>query len=928
MKNKKGFTLIELMAVITVMGIVALIAVPIYNNTSKKVKEKQYENVVTAIEVASEKYAEKTAKIRFSVQELIDRGEYEADNEKGEVLSPIDKKVLNCHIVNVDYENENYEATFTDEDDCNVAAGLKEMFGIKLQAKDESGVTWTNSEAKWTRYNVELTATINETGLPEELKGKEYTATYDWFAGNVKVNNEGNSNKYNVEAQTILNVIYQVRVTLHTEEKDYTSASSIKVQIDKQKPLIYEVSIDKENEWIEVGNTKEVEIKADDYNGSGIKGYYIGTGTCPTTEGSYKEEYNKAQTNGNYIACVMDNVGNISEAKGFKIEKIDSALPTVRFVDDGTGSGNMHKTAFTLKLESNLAGYQGSPITYYYGTNRNNVETPYPTSGIKIAPPAKTQTYYGKICNATTCSDIVEYTAILDEEPPAPIITASDGVKSYEWHKSPYSLSFEIDRTIYHGSPITYYYRVQKPGSSSITSNTALENEKVSISSYGQRLYYVKACNQSGLCSREELYSSHLDCEPTIPEITANDGLPSGSWHAKEFSLHFHSISYTPVTYYYGTSPSNMTKMGNDITFTKEQINQLVYVKACNQSGLCSKNSVYLVNGDKEAPLIDIKLSTYEWTTNPITMTIQIKDDISGISKWCLEDIDAITENCFNITDSSKQASKDITVKTYKNYKITAIDVAGNKKVYYYTVNNVDAEGPRITLTDWYMYCGTDNYYDWSFQFTYYDEYGGINEESESKLRYQVRDISKGRPSENDSYWHTMNFSYSKRNALTIGPTYCIYVKAYDASGNYSIRCIKKFSFSRSYCTYIEPELGGNSGTQTKTPICIPQPTTQYPGICIDNVDSVCQMYAYSIAWHLTNDETKKACYVREAKEVATKKGWKIEFYPGSGQWKSSDKGAELYSGMCGFKTIQNVLKEDDFYDLDLPSLAGCSNPY
>ncbi len=42
-KNKKGFTLVELIAVITILGVICMIAIPSYNNYIKKAKGKKCE---------------------------------------------------------------------------------------------------------------------------------------------------------------------------------------------------------------------------------------------------------------------------------------------------------------------------------------------------------------------------------------------------------------------------------------------------------------------------------------------------------------------------------------------------------------------------------------------------------------------------------------------------------------------------------------------------------------------------------------------------------------------------------------------------------------------------------------------------------------------------------------------------------------------
>lgn len=56
--NKKGFTLVELMAVIAILGIILLIAVPSYLGVSKKIKEDMWDNKMKMIETAVEMWVQ------------------------------------------------------------------------------------------------------------------------------------------------------------------------------------------------------------------------------------------------------------------------------------------------------------------------------------------------------------------------------------------------------------------------------------------------------------------------------------------------------------------------------------------------------------------------------------------------------------------------------------------------------------------------------------------------------------------------------------------------------------------------------------------------------------------------------------------------------------------------------------------------------
>ena len=79
MKNKKGFTLVELLAVIMVLAITIMIATIGYKTINMAIRKKQYENIIKKIELASLKYASETDATVLTVKMLIEKGLIEAD---------------------------------------------------------------------------------------------------------------------------------------------------------------------------------------------------------------------------------------------------------------------------------------------------------------------------------------------------------------------------------------------------------------------------------------------------------------------------------------------------------------------------------------------------------------------------------------------------------------------------------------------------------------------------------------------------------------------------------------------------------------------------------------------------------------------------------------------------------------------------------
>ncbi len=94
MKNKKGFTLVELLAVIILLGILMAIAVPSYLGISKKIKTDMYTSKIKTIEVAAISWADEnkqscnaTAYNNLTLNDLIN-GKYLRDDEDSNIVNP------------------------------------------------------------------------------------------------------------------------------------------------------------------------------------------------------------------------------------------------------------------------------------------------------------------------------------------------------------------------------------------------------------------------------------------------------------------------------------------------------------------------------------------------------------------------------------------------------------------------------------------------------------------------------------------------------------------------------------------------------------------------------------------------------------------------------------------------------------------------
>jgi prepilin-type N-terminal cleavage/methylation domain-containing protein len=74
-KNQKGFTLVELMVVVVIIGILVAIAIPVYNNTLGSAKEKADAANIRTIEGAVAVYiAEKGVEPELTIDVLVEEG--------------------------------------------------------------------------------------------------------------------------------------------------------------------------------------------------------------------------------------------------------------------------------------------------------------------------------------------------------------------------------------------------------------------------------------------------------------------------------------------------------------------------------------------------------------------------------------------------------------------------------------------------------------------------------------------------------------------------------------------------------------------------------------------------------------------------------------------------------------------------------------
>lgn len=125
--KQKGFTLIELIAVIVILALIALVVFPAINGVLKDSRENAYDSQISIIEKAAKEYylenykelPEENGCTYVSIETLISKG-YISDeelDEKSQIIDPKTNEPL-TGFVEVQYDSNQYNYKFVEENAC------------------------------------------------------------------------------------------------------------------------------------------------------------------------------------------------------------------------------------------------------------------------------------------------------------------------------------------------------------------------------------------------------------------------------------------------------------------------------------------------------------------------------------------------------------------------------------------------------------------------------------------------------------------------------------------------------------------------------------------------------------------------------------------------------------------------------------------
>ena len=590
MKNKKGFTLIELIAVLVVLSILITSSVAVFINIRNSVLRKEKNNLITYLETKAIEYANETNVTAVSVEDLIKIGLIKPDDET-DIYDPVTRESMNCYIIDLVWEDGEYKAKFGSNvgkngTTCNEYTRRKNLVICQVVGNNCNDI----KNEQW--FKDDITIGLKFVNGKRIIKESGYEINWK---SNTGISSTEDTIKTNVDL--IANINYTAKVI---KDNEVSEASQI-VNIDKEAPIINEIKYN--TNW---SKSKEIEIIASDGLGSGVGGYAI---VLENEKCSGYNTNNKItiKSNGNYKVCIRDKAGNETE----KVIKVST----------------------------------------------------------------------------------------IDTKPENPIISASDGIASGNFHSKDYILSW---KSTYNGTQdLVYYYGTDKTKMINKGTSVGAKKEQYNV------IMYVKACTkESNLCSGISSYKINVDTKPTNPVISASDGIASGKYHSKNYTLTWKSTNKgsQKLTYYYGFDSSKLTSTGTSLNVDMSRYGIYVYVKACTVNNTCSGISKYLLNVDTEAPNIGLTIdSDYR---NYFKLSAKLTDSKSGIVAYAVTGYETPQKWITVKNTKTLDISRSFTWKEFGTYYVFAKDAMGNisKKEQFVSI---DRDYPNIVDDEVYYDCSS-----------------------------------------------------------------------------------------------------------------------------------------------------------------------------------------------------------------------------
>ena len=393
--KKNGFTLTEVIAVIVILSVIILMAVPAYLGITETLKNNQYDNKIKQISTKATEWATDnniTEDTTITIAKLVDDGYVDMDDETSDdkrVINPLNNESMECYHVEISIINGGYETKITESNDCELKILEDQEKNIKVTAYEFDPTTTTilNSEViklnskefEWTGKDVLLVTTSDVYKDPQSITfstgSNNNMKTGSMYLNAPRVNEVINPDAYKnvfvVSASVILKAKYTIIYDMVSERPKRT----VTVKIDKENPNGSYSMLEK---W-GTSEAKKLKLSGNDGAGSGVKGFYVSALNTNdiNTATYYAASNNEKEVSlpiGVYYFWTEDNVGNKSmESNRIDVSNIDDTPPECVYPTD-TPDWTKEEVKITWGCKDTQSGCATADRSITYNTEINKDE--------------------------------------------------------------------------------------------------------------------------------------------------------------------------------------------------------------------------------------------------------------------------------------------------------------------------------------------------------------------------------------------------------------------------------------------------------------------------------------------------------------------------------------------------------------------------
>lgn len=691
MMRKRGFTLIELMGVLILLGLLSLIIIPLISNILKDQKEKQYAQQITNIELMAKNFGSDNLSILpsqdgeimyINLAQLKSMGYMEKN-----IINPItENEISNCARIKITKLGNNhhyeYDQDSENETSCNEANGNVIISAPATKYIKKNSITSyivtineNNSENLINKYEIDRTK-IRLVGDTDSI--------YNVIEGNgiYKIVIRGG----NQEGEIGLRL--ESKAILRNETEDIIGTAGLvasdTIVVDNTDPVITFGTNGNSNWSKSASSTITVSDELSKGDTKTYKYVYsMSTSTSPSTTFTSGSNYSQTTGTGDYylIATACDNAGNCTTANT-NVFKLDNTGPIITFETDVNGGWSQSVNARITVTDEHSKG-DTQTYKYIYSTSMGETPNTSFTSGF-VYSMLGTGEYYliASACdNAGNCTTTNSDVFKLDYTNP----TISSAIANACSNNKRTITVKGSDLN----SGISGYLITDSTSTPSLSSFISSTVTSWTSEAYSSGTYYAWVKDAAGNISAYTTVSVGT-CDNIGPTITFGTDGSSGSWVAQASTTVTATDSNGISSINYGWSTSNSsTSLGSSTTSGSLLSSKCgrtsdgecyLYVKACDTQGNCSTKRTNAFKLDVTAPTITI--NEYDACSGGLYEKYTLSDSGSGIKQYgkthC--DVNSGADHCYGLITGSKIKTINVTTSQTFYSEWTVCNTSGDEQ--------------------------------------------------------------------------------------------------------------------------------------------------------------------------------------------------------------------------------------------------------